>query len=62
MTNRSVLGSIVVPLRLVFLMWLFFFLEYNFGIPLSAFGIHPRSFIGLIGIVIGPMLHANIIH
>jgi membrane associated rhomboid family serine protease len=62
MINRSVLGSIVVPMRLVFLMWLFFFIEFNFGYPLSAFGVHPRSLIGLIGIVISPMLHANIAH
>lgn len=62
MINRSLLGSVVIPLRLVFLMWLFFFLEFNFELPLSAFGIHPRSLIGLIGILIAPMLHANIIH
>jgi membrane associated rhomboid family serine protease len=62
MAQRSVLGSAVIPLRLVFLMWLFFFLEYNFGLPLSAFGIHPRSLIGLIGIIISPMVHGNIVH
>jgi membrane associated rhomboid family serine protease len=62
MAERSVLGSAVIPLRLVFLMWLFFFLEYNFNLPLSAFGIHPRSLTGLIGIVISPMVHGNIMH
>jgi membrane associated rhomboid family serine protease len=62
MAGRSILGSAVIPLRLVFLMWLFFFLEYNLGLPLSAFGIHPRSLMGLIGIVIAPMVHGNIIH
>lgn len=62
MANRSVLGSVVVPLRLVFLMWLFFFVEYNFGYPLSAFGIHPRSLLGLIGIFFAPMLHGNLGH
>lgn len=61
-TQRSVLGSAVIPLRLVFLMWLFFFLEFNFGLPLSAFGVHPRSLMGLIGIIIAPMVHGNIIH
>lgn len=62
MAQRSVLGSGVIPLRLVFLMWLFFFLEFNFGLPLSAFGIQPRSLTGLIGVVVSPMLHSNIIH
>lgn len=62
MAERSVLGSAVIPLRLVFLMWLFFFLELNFGLPLSNFGIHPRSWIGLIGILISPMVHGSYTH
>ncbi len=62
MAERSILGSAVIPLRLVFLMWLFFFLEYNFRLPLSAFGIHPRSLIGLIGIIVSPMVHKNTVH
>lgn len=62
MANQSVLGSSVIPLRLVFLMWLFFFLEYNFQIPFSSFGIHPRSLIGAIGIFIGPMVHGSYMH
>lgn len=62
MAERSILGSAVIPLRLVFLMWLFFFLEYNFRLPLSAFGIHPRSPIGLVGIIVSPMVHKNIEH
>lgn len=60
--QHSVLGSAVIPLRLVFLMWLFFFLEFNFGLPLSAFGVQPRSLMGLIGIVSAPMVHGNIVH
>jgi membrane associated rhomboid family serine protease len=62
MANRSILGSAVIPLRLVFLMWLFFFLQYNFQIPFTNFGIHPRSVIGLVGIFLSPMLHVNYMH
>lgn len=62
MANRSILGSAVIPLRLVFLMWLFFFLQYNFQIPFTSFGIHPRSFFGLAGIFLGPMLHGSYMH
>lgn len=62
MANRSILGSAVIPLRLVFLMWLFFFLQYNFQIPFTSFGIHPRSVIGLAGIFLGPMLHGSYMH
>ena len=62
MPTRTILGRAVVPLRLIFLMWLFFFVEFTYGWPLSAFGIRPRDPIGLIGIVLSPMLHSNINH
>ncbi len=62
MAERSVFGSTVVPLRIVFLMWLFFFLEFNFQIPLSSYGIRPLSLTGLIGIFIAPLLHSSLLH
>lgn len=62
MAERSILGSAVTPLRVIFLMWLFFLVEFSYGIPLSRFGILPRSPVGLIGIITGPLIHANLIH
>lgn len=62
MAERSVLGSAVIPLRIIFLMWLFFLVEFNYGIPLSNFGIQPRSLIGIIGIITAPLIHANLVH
>ncbi len=58
----TLIGSSVIAIRLVFLMWLFFTLEYAYGIYLSNFGIYPRTFHGLIGIVMAPMLHGNVGH
>jgi len=61
-SQSSVFGSSVVPFRLVFLMWAFFYLEFIIGFPLSAFGIVPRTFQGLIGIFIAPLIHGNLLH
>lgn len=62
----SPLGSIslsfIVPSRMLFLMWLIFFIEVKFGIGLSIFGILPREPLGLIGILTGPLLHGSVVH
>lgn len=62
----SSLGSIplsyIVPSRILFIMWLIFFVELNFGVNLSTFGILPRVPIGLVGIVFAPLLHGSIVH
>lgn len=60
--SRSYLGSAVVPFRLVFLMWLVFTVELYYQIDLSAFGILPRTWWGLIGIFTAPMIHGNLGH
>jgi membrane associated rhomboid family serine protease len=57
MAQPSFFGSAVAPLRLVFLMWAAFYVEFFYGWPLSAFGIVPRTLFGLIGIFTGPVLH-----
>lgn len=62
MENRSLIGSSVVPIRMVFLMWLSFVMEFVYGFPLSAFGILPREPLGLIGIFTAPLLHGSLNH
>jgi membrane associated rhomboid family serine protease len=61
MAERSIIGSSVVPFRVVFLMWLVFFLEV-YGWQLSNLGIHPRTVNGLIGIATAPLIHGNLSH
>jgi membrane associated rhomboid family serine protease len=60
--SRSIVGSSIVPFRMVFLMWLAFFVERLLMLNLSAFGIYPRSLQGLIGIVTAPLIHADYLH
>lgn len=62
MTRTSLLGSSVIPFRLVFLMWLFFLVEITYGWNLNAFGIMPRTVSGLAGIFLSPMLHGDFLH
>jgi membrane associated rhomboid family serine protease len=62
MPRFTFFDSVVVPARLVFLMWLSFFLELNFGWPISTYGIEPRTVHGLAGIFIAPLAHGDLIH
>lgn len=47
---------------MLFLMWLIFFVELNFGINLSVFGILPREAFGLLGVLFAPLLHDSVLH
>lgn len=60
--QQSFMGSAVVPLRLVFLMWLTFSLELYLQIDLGYLGVKPRSFDGLLGILMAPMIHGSFSH
>ena len=62
MNRSSLFSSSIVPLRIVFLMWLLFSLEAYYGWHLSAFGVIPRTLPGMIGIVMSPLLHGSIFH
>jgi len=55
-------GSSAIPARLVFIMWLAFFLQSNWGARLGFLGIKPRSIEGLAGILFAPMIHGNLSH
>jgi membrane associated rhomboid family serine protease len=43
-------------------MWLVFTVQFFFGINLNAFGILPRTFPGLIGVLTAPFIHGNSVH
>jgi membrane associated rhomboid family serine protease len=62
MASNSIFGSSVVPFRLVFFMWLVFFLEFSYGFAISDWGIVPRTWHGLAGIFLSPMIHGNVMH
>ncbi|MFT7232889.1 MAG: membrane associated rhomboid family serine protease [Cyclobacteriaceae bacterium] len=55
-------SSLVPPLRLVFMMWLLFSLEYYSGMDFGFMGVLPRSLKGLLGIFTAPLIHGNLTH
>ena len=55
-------ASAVAPLRLVFLMWLFFTIEYYLQMDFGFLGIYPLSLKGLPGIFFAPMVHGDFNH
>jgi len=62
MPQSSILGSSVVPFRLVFLMWLSFVLETSYQWNISQYGIEPRTIKGLLGIFLSPLAHGDLFH
>ena len=60
--KRTLVGSSVIPIRFVFFMWLSFVMEFVYGFDVSKFGIVPRTFDGMIGIITAPFIHANPLH
>ncbi|MEQ9439455.1 MAG: rhomboid family intramembrane serine protease [Cyclobacteriaceae bacterium] len=59
---QSISSSILVPSRMVFLMWGVFFLDQLYPVDLAMFGILPRTIPGLIGIFTAPLLHGSVAH
>jgi membrane associated rhomboid family serine protease len=62
-TKRSdIITNAIIPIRLAFFMWVIFFLEFEYQIPFSLYGILPRTANGLVGVFMGPMLHGSVQH
>ncbi len=62
MAGVSLVSSAAIPLRFIFLMWLFFVLEHLYGWPLSVLGIVPRTLPGLAGVLFAPLIHGDVYH
>jgi len=53
---------IVVPLLVTLCIWIVFFIEIHFGINWNQYGIYPRTFTGLRGIIFSPFIHGSAQH
>lgn len=62
MSSKTIVGSAIVPFRIVFLMWLFFTADFVYDISFLTYGIIPRTLVGLVGIASAPVLHGNLQH
>lgn len=55
-------SSLIVPLRLVFVIFAVFSIESYFHFDFGFLGIYPRSLSGLIGILTAPLIHGSPSH
>ncbi|WP_375239066.1 rhomboid family intramembrane serine protease [Aurantibacter sp.] len=54
--------TLSIPIIGVVLLWLIFSIEIRYGLNFNSFGIYPREFKGLVGIICSPFIHSNISH
>jgi len=57
--RKKFLGSLIIPLIIVTLMWLVKIIEVSLGIDLGRWGVTPHNVHGLIGILTLPFLHGS---
>ena len=55
-------GVLLLPMIAVLSIWTVFWVEVRFQVNLNDFGIYPRTFKGMRGIVFSPFLHGSVEH
>lgn len=50
------------PLYFIFMMWFVYWIEYYFGYNFNTFGIFPRTYEGLKGVLLSPFIHGSAQH
>jgi membrane associated rhomboid family serine protease len=55
-------ATLAVPLYFVLFLWIVFWFEARFGYNFNRYGIYPRTFSGLRGILFSPFIHSDIKH
>lgn len=53
---------IAFPLYFVLVLWMVFWIERNYNLYFTKFGIYPRTLTGLRGVVLSPFIHGDIKH
>lgn len=53
---------ITLPFLFVLLLWIVYWAEINFHFHLDKYGIYPRTFVGLRGIIFSPFIHGSVEH
>ena len=53
---------LLIPFLLVLVLWILFWVDIRFHFNFNQFGIYPRTFSGLIGVICAPFLHGNLEH
>ena len=58
----NIFSRSIIPFRFVFIIWLLFVADYVYGYHFGNLGILPRNVYGLLGVLTGPLMHANLTH
>lgn len=60
--NKKFYYSIFIPLTFPVILWMVYFISLSLNLDLSRMGILPRDMFGILGIISGPIVHANFSH
>ena len=55
-------GVVGYPIAFVMLIWVIFWFEVRFNYSFNNYGVYPRTFEGLRGILFSPFIHSDIEH
>jgi len=55
-------GVLGYPILFVLSIWIVFWFEVRFGFDFNHFGVNPRTFVGLRGILFSPFIHGDLSH
>lgn len=55
-------GTIGIPLYFVLSLWIVYWFEVKNGYNFNSFGVYPRTFSGLKGVLFSPFIHGDIKH
>ncbi|EDP97989.1 rhomboid family intramembrane serine protease [Kordia algicida OT-1] len=53
---------VLIPFLFVFSIWLVYWSEIRFGFRFNSYGVYPRTFTGLRGVLFSPFIHGNMKH
>ncbi len=52
----------LIPLSIIFAIWFIYWIEIKFGFNFNRFGVFPRTFKGLRGVLFSPFIHSDTKH
>ena len=61
-TRARILSSLRLPLQFILLIWAVHFFQVITGLDFWRFGVYPRTWFGLRGILFSPLIHSGIKH
>ncbi|WP_227807483.1 rhomboid family intramembrane serine protease [Lutibacter profundi] len=53
---------ILIPFLAIFSIWIVYYIEIKFGLNFNKYGIYPKTFLGLRGVIFSPFIHSNTTH